>query len=163
MVTAVFHRIGEPNRETFTNSIEQIKKHKGLVTFDGIYDSVWEHRETIGEIACGKHGVWLFFAGDTLGTEGFITQQQLLTLADEYECLMGWHTWSHRDLTLLSDDEVKRELDAPEWVPRSAFAYPYGNFDDRVIELVKEAGYSKAYSTTQGIKGNEFAIRREYL
>jgi len=162
MRVAVFHRIGEPNREAFTNSIEQIKNYDGLVTFDGIYDSVWDHREEIGEIARGEHGVWLFFAGDTLDTEGFITKQQLLTLADEYDCLIAWHTWSHPDLTKLSDDEVRRELDAPPWVPRTSFAYPHGEFNDRVINLVKEAGYGEAYSTTQG-NDNPYSLHREYL
>lgn len=162
MRVAVFHNIGEPNRETFTNSIEQIKNFDGLVTFDGIYDSVWEHREEIGEIARGKYGVWLFFAGGTIGTPGFITKQQLLTLVDEYDCLMGWHTWSHPKLNMLTDAEIRHQLDAPAWVPRLAFAYPHGDFDDRVIELVKEAGYKKAYSTTQG-NDDKYSIYREYL
>jgi hypothetical protein len=160
---AVFHRIGDPNPQTFTNSIEQIlscPQHE--VTFDGIYTSVWEHREDIKDL-----GVWLFAAGDTIGTrefgkEGFVDHRQLLTLVHEYGCKLGWHTWSHPDLRRLTDDEVRRELDAPDWCPREAFAYPYGDFDDRIIGLVKEAGYAKAYSTTQG-NGSDFAIYRAYL
>lgn len=161
MRVAVFHRIGEPNRETFTNSIEQIKNFDGVITFDGIYESIWEHREIIGELAREKE-IWLFFAGGSLGLDEFITKQQLLTLADEYDCLIGWHTWTHSDLTKLSDVEIRRELDAPAWVPRSAFAYPHGEFNERLIELVKRAGYKKAYSTTQGNNDN-FSLYREYL
>lgn len=159
MRVGVFHRIGEPNRETFTNSIEQILAFDGLVTFDGVYESVWDNRERLPEL---KGDVWLFFAGDTLGKEGFINKQQLLTLADEYQCLIGWHSYSHSDLTTLSDDDVKRELDAPEWVPRTAFAYPYGEFNQRLIELTRGAGYKKAFSTTQG-DDHPFSLRREYI
>lgn len=152
---AVFHCIGEPDRTTFTNSIEQITNYDGLVTFDGIYKSVWEHREQLPE------GTILFMAGNAIGKD-FITKQQLLTLVDEFDCLFGWHTWTHRNLTTLSDSEIREELDAPAWYPRSFFAYPYGEFDERVIKLVKEAGYRKAYSTTQG-DGSDYAIIREYL
>lgn len=161
-MTAVFHRIGTPNPQEFTNSLEQIKNYDGLITFDGIYTSVWDNREAIGKLARDK-GVWLFVAGDTIGKPGFITLQQLMTLVDEYDCLMGWHTWSHPDLRKLSDKEIRKELDAPAWMPRTAFAYPYGDFDDRVIGLVKEAGYSKAFSTVQGRSNDDFAIIRHYI
>lgn len=157
-MVAVFHRIGPPDPVTFTNSMEQIRTYDGEKTFDGIYTSVWDHRDEVAKLG----GVWLFAAGDTIGTEGFITHQQLLTLAHEYNCRLGWHTWSHPDLRRLSDDEIRRELDAPDWMPRDAFAYPYGDVDDRVIGLVKEAGYGKAYSTTQG-SGSDFAIFRAYI
>jgi len=160
-MTAVFHRIGSYSRETFTNPIEQIQQYPGTVTFDGIYTSIWDNRDVIAEIAKEKP-VILFAAGDTMGTEGFVTKQQLLTLVDEYDCLLAWHTWSHPDMTKLTDDEIRHELDAPSWFPRTTFAYPYGEFNDRVIELVKEAGYKSAYSTIQGNDG-VYSLYREYL
>lgn len=138
--------------------MDQIRSYAGERTFDGIYASVWDHRDEIRDLG----GAWLFAAGDTIGAEGFVDHQQLLTLVHEYNCKLGWHTWSHPDLRRLRDDEVRRELDAPDWCPRDAFAYPYGDFDDRIIGLVKEAGYGKAYSTTQG-NGSDFAIYRAYL
>ena len=39
--------------------------------------------------------------------------------------------------------------------------YPYGEYDDRVVALVKAAGYEKAYSVTQGVR-NEFAEDADY-
>jgi peptidoglycan/xylan/chitin deacetylase (PgdA/CDA1 family) len=158
VAVGVFHRIGTPDPATFTNSMEQIRSFVGEVTFDGIYTSVWDHRAEIGEIG----GVWLFPAGDTIGKEGFVDLSQLRTLVDEYGCRLGWHTWSHPDMTRLSDSEVLRELECPDWMPRDAFAYPYGDFTERVIGLVKAAGYGKAYSTTQG-NGDAFAIYRAYI
>jgi hypothetical protein len=156
-VVAVFHRIGGWDPATFTNPIGQIVTYPGEKTFDGIYTSVWDHREDIRDL-----GVWLFAAGDTLGTEGFVDRDQLEELVSDYGCWLVWHTWSHPDLRQLSDDQIRRELDAPDWFARDAFAYPYGDFDDRVINLVKEAGYGKAYSTTQG-NSDAFSIYRAYL
>jgi hypothetical protein len=48
------------------------------------------------------------------------------------------------------------------------FAYPYGIYDNRIIQLVKEAGYKEAYSVTQGSRNpNEtdykFKIYRDYI
>ncbi len=158
MAVGVFHRIGAPDPGTFTNSMDQIRGFAGEKTFDGIYTSVWDHRDEVRDLG----GVWLFAAGDTIGKDGFITHHQLLTLAHEYGCRLGWHTWSHPDMRTLSDDQIRAELDCPDWMPRDAFAYPYGDFDERVAGLVKEAGYGKAYSTTQG-NGSDFAIRRDYI
>lgn len=158
MAVAVFHRIGTPDPGTFTNSLDQIRSWPGEKTFDGIYTSVWDHRDDIANL----DGVWLFPAGDTIGKEGFINHHQLLTLVHDYGCKLGWHTWSHPDMRTLTDDQVRYELDAPDWCPRDAFAYPYGDFDQRCIELVKEAGFEKAYSTTQGNGGN-FSIYRAYI
>ena len=157
MAVGVFHRIGTPDPGTFTNSMDQVRS-VAEVTFDGIYTSVWDHRDEIGEIG----GVWLFPAGDTIGADGFIGLDQLMALVSDYGCRLGWHTWSHPDMRTLSDEQIRRELDAPDWMPRDAFAYPYGDFDQRVVELVKEAGYGKAYSTTQG-NADGYSLYRAYL
>jgi hypothetical protein len=157
MGVAVFHRIGHPDPGTFTNSMEQIRSWPGEKTFDGIYQSVWDHRYELANL----DNVWLFPAGDTIGAEGFIGLDQLLKLRNDFGCRLGWHTWSHPDMRTLTDDQIRRELERPDWA-EDVFAYPYGDFDDRVIELVKEAGYSKAYSTTQGNSGG-FSIYRAYI
>jgi hypothetical protein len=48
------------------------------------------------------------------------------------------------------------------------FAYPYGTFNDLVIECVKEAGFKVAYSVTQGSQDradvdHHFKIYRDYI
>lgn len=159
MAVAVFHRIGTPDPGTFTNSMEQIAGFSGEITFDGIYTSVWDHRYEIAKL---DGDVWLFTAGDTIDTGDFIGLDKLFALVADFGCRLGWHTWSHPDMRTLTDEQIRRELDAPGWMPRHAFAYPYGDFDQRCIDLVKEAGYGKAYSTTQG-NGNEFSIYRAYI
>ena len=76
-----------------------------------------------------------------------------------YNFEIGWHTWSHRNLTELSDKEVLQEITAP--FPTKYLRYPYGEYDDRVVSLVKEAGYEKAYAVTQG-EQDEFAPDARY-
>ncbi len=84
----------------------------------------------------------------------------------------GSHTASHRILTISTPDEVREDLarskDAlersavvdPQFVP---FSYPNGDYNDRVVALVKEAGYSLAVTTDPGWNNDpseRFLIRR---
>lgn len=76
------------------------------------------------------------------------------------------HTCTHPDLTKLDDQSVRRELvdsktrieDALSLQVRH-FAYPQGRYTQRIIELVKEAGYHSAYAA--GLThGGRFSIER---
>ncbi len=77
---------------------------------------------------------------------------QLKTLRQE-----GWeigaHTLSHASLPALSDEKKREEIGDGRRILEEAlggevttFAYPYGEFDDRSIEIVREAGFSSAWT-----------------
>lgn len=71
----------------------------------------------------------------------------------------GSHTKNHRILTTVSEDVIREELTqskdilidkglvSSSFVP---FAYPNGNYTDRIAEIVEEAGYSLAVTTKSG-------------
>jgi peptidoglycan/xylan/chitin deacetylase (PgdA/CDA1 family) len=71
----------------------------------------------------------------------------------------GSHTETHKILTTLRDDEIAWELRQskerllaegvvdPSCLP---FAYPNGNYNDRIVELVKKHGYHLAVTTKNG-------------
>lgn len=155
MGVAVFHRIGEPTEDRFTHSIEQIMDYDGQITFDGIYRSVFEHRAVLA---------WrepiLFITGEQIGRKNFCNREQLEHL-NWMGFRLGWHGWTHRKITELSDSEQWEELKRPDWVS-PFYAYPHGEYDQRAIEKLKKGGYIGAYSTTQG-EDSDFAIRREYI
>ncbi len=63
----------------------------------------------------------------------------------------GSHSWSHAELTRISNADLESELLRPlEWLSsRFAcfipwFSYPYGRFNDRVADAVTQAGYEGA-------------------
>jgi peptidoglycan/xylan/chitin deacetylase (PgdA/CDA1 family) len=74
------------------------------------------------------------------------------------ECgTVGAHTRTHPDLTTLSPPEADREISGSKTDLETAlgrrvnlFAYPYGRFDNRVRQLVADAGYLAACSTEPG-------------
>ena len=69
---------------------------------------------------------------------------------------VGSHSLSHPDLTRLSDRELEKEvhqskllLEDKLGVEVDTFCYPYGSYDERVVETVKRAGYRFAFTTEQ--------------
>lgn len=150
---AVFHKIGESG--DYTNTIEQILAYEGIITFDGAYTSLWEHREKLAE----KEPI-LFVQANTLGTEGVMTWEQVRELGVK-GFILGWHGRTHRRLTELPDHIVTREL-TPAFPEFKLYAYPHGDFDERTKQLVRDMGYLRAYSTTQG-NDDPFSLHREYI
>jgi|SRR5215207_2936900 len=64
---------------------------------------------------------------------------------------IGSHTCSHPHLTALDDAELEDELVRSKEVcqaqlrrPCRSLAYPYGDFDGRVVEMARRAGYAVA-------------------
>lgn len=156
-MVGVFHRIGKPTGDHYTHSLEQILAFEGVITFDGAYKSVWEDR-----VELAPRQPILFVQGETVGTPGVCNQEQIDELAG-LGFVMGWHGWTHRRLPELPDHAVIRELTSPDPNFYKLYAYPHGDWDGRVAQLVKEMGYLRAYSTTQGEGDNNYAIPRVYI
>lgn len=158
------HNIGAKVNSNY-NTLEETLACDEQLSFDGVYRNVYENWDTI------RHkDITLFVMGDYIGEDNSFDVGQplekLCTLTEIIEmgksgAKLGWHSWTHRDLTTLSDDEIRMELMAPVMFKRY-FAYPYGKFNDRVVELVKEAGYQEAYSVTEG-DNSQFQKLRRYL
>ena len=104
-----------------------------------------------------------------------ITQQQLMTFNDITDWLnlgmdIGAHTENHVDLTKVSEKEAireirncKRSLEDKFSNKIDDFCYPYGNFNDSLIDIVRESGYSTATSMNRGkvsISSNLFELPR---
>lgn len=157
-MTAVFHRIGP--KEDFQNPIEEILAFDGIITFDGVYKSVFEHRKALK----GRDAI-MFITGSQVGREGFCSWPELETLHRSFGFIAGWHGHTHRRLTELSDHAVIAELTPSCKSPQlfnNLYAYPHGDFDERTRNLVEQMGYKRAYSTTQG-DDHPFSLRREYI
>lgn len=166
------HNIGVIPHSNY-NTREQIIDCEDDIGFDGIYLNVYENQDCL----IGKSGI-MFVMGDFFGKdnafdlphvpklEKYCTLEQVEELCQKYNFELGWHTWSHRDLTKLSKDEIIREITPP--FECRYFAYPYGTFNDLIIQCVKDAGYEKAYSVTQGStnpndRDYNFKIFRDYI
>lgn len=69
----------------------------------------------------------------------------------------GTHTKTHRDLCMLDDDEVlkelvesKKEIEEKLGMKVTEFSYPFGTFNERIKALVKKAGFAYARTAMRG-------------
>lgn len=160
------HNIGDERHSNY-HTRGQILSCNKPIGFDGIYLSVYENQDVLE----GKSGIF-FIMGDYIGKdnsfdlanvpklEKYCTLEQVQEMCDKYDFEIGWHTWSHPDLTTLSEEEIMREITPP--FPMKYFAYPYGRFNQLVLDCVKKAGYEKAWSVTQG-NDNPLSLYRDYI
>lgn len=94
-------------------------------------------------------------------------RQELMLTADMIRALsagrveIGGHTVTHPILTRIDDDSARREiadnkqqLEAIVGKPVTLFAYPNGkrgtDYDQRHVQMVREAGYQAAFTTAPG-------------
>jgi len=169
---ALAHNVGGINHSNY-NTRQQILDCTDPISFDGIYRNVYENQD----ILKNKSGIF-FVMGNYVGKdnqfdlhnvprlETYCTWEEINDMVFKYNFEIGWHTWSHPDLTTLSEEDILKEITPP--IPMDTFAYPYGRYSDKVIELVKRVGYKKAFSVTQGAtdintRDYNYKIFRRYI
>lgn len=136
------------------------------MTFDDGFLSVYEHAypllkernmtATIYIVVDSLGGIndWDRRAGDV--EERMMSAGQAKELADNgFE--IGSHTLTHPRLAQLDDEQLVREIadskhKLEDLVGRevTSLSYPYGNFDNRVLQAAVAAGYKNAVSTKLG-------------
>ena len=91
------------------------------------------------------------------GQRGYMSWDQIRTLQDE-GVQIGSQTRSHPHMHEISINDAKNELKMSnerflEEIGQrpKLFAYPYGEYNLNVIELVKQAGFSSAFGQNSGI------------
>jgi hypothetical protein len=167
------HNIGTENHSNY-HTREQILNCKQPIGFDGIYKNVYDNMDVLE----GKSGI-LFVMGNYVGKdnsfdlqyvpklEQYCTWEEINEILHKYPNFeLGWHTYSHPDLTKLRWDEMVMEIMPP--FPIKYFAYPYGLYNDEVVEVVKQCGYEYAWSVTQGctdinVADYKYKIYRDYI
>jgi len=89
-----------------------------------------------------------YIVPDWIGDGEHLTWSQLWTLYWKYGWEVGNHSFSHKHLTTLSDAEVKAELEGAQalflqhgLLSPGAFAAPFGEFDDRLLGLLRQVGF----------------------
>ncbi|MDX2127468.1 MAG: polysaccharide deacetylase family protein [Chloroherpetonaceae bacterium] len=100
----------------------------------------------------GKLNTW---DADFLGNFRHINDTELKSLF-KAGWKIGSHGFSHRALTALSSERVKEELKKSKdeleqllGIKVNEISFPFGNFNQRVLELTKEAGFESAISISR--------------
>ncbi|GAA3005021.1 polysaccharide deacetylase family protein [Streptomyces fulvorobeus] len=98
-----------------------------------------------------------------------LTAEEIRTAADA-GTEIGSHGLRHRDLTSLTDDELRLETQRSRELLRDltgvtpeGFCYPYGSVDARVVDAVREAGYGYGCALTPGPPAGPYTLPRTHI
>jgi peptidoglycan/xylan/chitin deacetylase (PgdA/CDA1 family) len=87
------------------------------------------------------------------GNEIVMSRGQIQNLPQEFICI-GSHTKSHARVTSLSKEDLIVELKESKNVLENIlktkidlFSFPYGSFDSQSIEIARETGYKRVFTT----------------
>ena len=93
-----------------------------------------------------------------LAREPKLSDIQVKQLADSGLVEIGSHTMTHANLAKLNDSECLAELLNSKYaleqmikLPVTSFAYPFGIYAERDVKLAKQAGYTNAVTTIEGV------------
>ena len=124
------------------------------------FDDDWESQYTYAFPLLEKYGFTATFYIWTavVGREHHMSWDQIRTLG-QAGMQIGCHTITHPYLTRVkSDESLRREIigartliEERVGVPVTTFAYPFGQYNERVAAMVKEAGFTSARSTWPGV------------
>ncbi len=130
-------------RDNFTSAYPLLRKYSAPATFFVTADWIGRAEAPIPALADAR-----IPGGAMIGWD------ELRQAAAEGLISVGSHGWKHAPLTNLAPEDVRKEVFESKRIiedglgrPVSLFSYPAGACDREVMEIVREAGYSAAFSS----------------
>lgn len=124
------------------------------------FDDGWENQFRYAYPLLKKYNdtATFFIYTHAIDHDAFLTWNQVKEM-DNAGMTIGGHTRTHPFLTDITNPvDLRREIIGGKSVVENhighsidLFAYPYGHYNDQIIQIVKEAGYKTARSTYKGI------------
>ncbi|MBP2634408.1 MAG: polysaccharide deacetylase [Firmicutes bacterium] len=157
------------------NTNRPIPEKAVLITFDDGYEGIYKYAAP--ELTKRKmHATFFIFKdGINLNLPGYpyITDKQLKELAANPLFAIQSHTMTHPDLSNSPKIKIQQEvstsknfIEAYTQKPCRIIAYPYGHYNQDVLQAVKEAEYEAAFAVADlGLMGYEakYTIPRIYM
>lgn len=113
--------------------------------------------DEVSNILSELKNIWCI--DEVLSERAFLNWKEVSEMAESSLITFGSHTNNHNILTYLNNEEIYEEMmESKNWLLSEGivndsfipFCYPNGNYDDRVIKIVEEVGYSVAVTTDRG-------------
>ena len=151
-----YNLVSLPNIIENLKSNESYNKRTVAITVDDAYASVYN--EAWPRLKAAGIPLTVFVATDTIdsGSNHYMTWQQIKNLAEE-GVTIAHHGASHKHYLDMADDEILSDLNkaserfiAELGFQPTIFAYPYGEYDDRIKAVLLKAGIEVAFNQLSG-------------
>jgi peptidoglycan/xylan/chitin deacetylase (PgdA/CDA1 family) len=174
-VIVYYHSVPESQRALFAKQLDQLHRHAKpmavnerigqddggryvAVTFDDGFENFYEH--ALPELVKRKIPATMFMISGAIGKafgqsgspEKMMSLEQLRNLPDSVT--IGSHTLSHPLLPSIAVEEAAREITLSrerleQQLNRKIllFSFPFGAFNEKLVEICREAGYQSVFST----------------
>lgn len=145
-----------------------------VITFDGVYENVYKYAVPILERF--GYPYELFVIGNFIGKisdydkdepETMFANSKQLSQMVKTGGRLQWHSQTHPHFTdQLSDRDLERELEITDSIRKidkkgfGWFGYPHGEFNDEIIDKVKEVCKKGAVSVIQGNDQDKYKLNR---
>jgi peptidoglycan/xylan/chitin deacetylase (PgdA/CDA1 family) len=175
-VVLYYHSVPSQQRELFAEQLDVILRHGKVVrTSDGCNSDLIEHSvaitfddgfenfltEALPELQKRQLPATVFVIAEgmnrTFGPKGhaekLLSLEQVRSLPSELIAI-GSHTVSHPMLTRLELSQARTEIrDSRDKIKEmlnrdvAEFSFPFGDYNEAMVDLCREAGYRRVYST----------------
>lgn len=161
-----YHVISFASLENYLRGKEPLPDKPIVITFDDGWHDQFEYAFPILK----KYGysATFFVFTNSIGKRGFLSWDNLKELMAS-NMTIGSHSRTHPYLTRITDQtklrseiyESKETLEKNLGVTINQFAYPFGQYNADIIDLVKEAGYTSGrgdYYSSRQSRSNLYAL-----
>jgi peptidoglycan/xylan/chitin deacetylase (PgdA/CDA1 family) len=153
---------------TSLNKEKSLPKKSIALTFDDGYRDFYTNVFPLLKKYQIKATVYVII--NALGQNNYLTKDQTKEMASSGLVEIGSHTFNHLDLRKLKKKDAVFEINYSRQALAKisgqsimTFAYPFGYYDSRALDIVHSAGYSAAVSVKSGLiqsKNNIFLLNR---
>ncbi len=142
-----------------------------VITLDDAYDDAYTQAFPIAK----KYNIRLnlMIPVGLLGKPEYLHWKELKEMVDSGVVYAFNHTWSHFPLNTGDKHKIMAEvmsaqaaLDGRRMTPARVLTYPYGAFNNEVIEIIKKQGFLGAFSTRAGFMQCDselFTLHRNHI
>ncbi|WP_130862173.1 polysaccharide deacetylase family protein [Bacilliculturomica massiliensis] len=138
-------------RFLFAEEYEKTSTPSVVLTFDDGYEDNYTELYPVLQKYGAKATVFLI--SDQIGKPGYLSREQIREMSASGLVSFQSHTKTHRDLTTLTEADVRTEFRYSKYViesitgkPVKAISYPEGQYTDTLAKIAKEY-FTRAYST----------------